>query len=44
MNETHSHAYSHTHSHAALSGKKAGEAFSAGGWMVGGVFLGVSGH
>lgn len=41
MNETHSHAYSHTHSHAALSGKKAGEAFSAGGWMVGGVFLGL---
>lgn len=30
-----------THSHAALSGKKAGEAFSAGGWMVGGVFLGL---
>lgn len=37
MNETHSHM----HSHAALSGKKAGEAFSAGGWMVGGVFLGL---
>lgn len=29
-----------TLSHVALSGKRAGEGFSAGSWMVGGVFLG----